>query len=294
MRVRAKIGFLAVGATSLAVFLLWACGIDVTGASLDREAAPPDNSVPEAHLPPELDSGDDAADLDARTDADASAGCASTGRGPEMLLVTGPDGGRFCIDVTEVTNAQYDAFLAATGGGRVDAGVPKAWPDAGPCALMTTTFVRTPNNFDAGGPGFPAVNMSWCDAYAFCDWAGKRMCRSGSRDASAGEWYEACSAFGTRKYAYGNAYVATVCNDTNTHSVAVGSASLCEGGVAGGLFDMNGNVDEYIDNCNAARDSCYAVGGNWTDLANATCSFATSSGPTASLYGIGFRCCADP
>jgi sulfatase modifying factor 1 len=295
MQRRARNALLFVCASVAPLALCWSCGLDVTGAFVSPEAAPPDGAQPEAHLPPVGD-----ADLDAGSTSDAADAAPScpVGRGPNMILVErdGGDGG-FCIDVTEVTNAQYNAFLLATDGGSIDAGVPKTWP-IGPCAGGTKTFARVgPATADSGSPSLPVANVTWCDGFAFCEWAGKRLCGNvaPTRDASTGEWYSACSNFGATAYPYGNTYAAGVCNDSTSGTTVVGAKPLCEGGVPGGLFDMSGNVFEFIGSCSTDGVNCYAMGGDYVSGATATCAVpydsnaATSTGPA-----FGLRCCADP
>jgi formylglycine-generating enzyme required for sulfatase activity len=195
----------------------------------------------------------------------------------------------FCIDATEVTNAAYDAFLAATDGGSpsaLDAGAPDG------CA-GNVTFAR----FGAGvdPPTFPAARIDWCDAYAFCRWAGKRLCgKTVQGDAATGEWFAACSKAGTRRFPYGDAYDASACNDNaSVATKAVGSSPGCEGGVAG-LVDMNGNVAELIDDCGPA--GCSAMGGYYFAPAVPAAGCAASTVYTKATVdpGLGFRCCGDP
>lgn len=92
----------------------------------------------------------------------------------------------FCIDRTEVTQSAYDAFLSATTNGG------PARPDG-----CTT---KKSNTVALGSDGtMPVRNVDWCDAYAYCAWAGKRLCgRTGgggamtaaeTTSATGNEWH---------------------------------------------------------------------------------------------------------
>ena len=59
----------------------------------------------------------------------------------------------FHIDVYQVTNAQYEKFVETAG-----QSAPDPWGDS---------------NFNA--PNQPVVGVSWFDAIAYAEWAGKRL-----------------------------------------------------------------------------------------------------------------------
>lgn len=247
-----------------------AVGIDV-GA--DRDAA---NAVPDADA--------DAAIIEAGDASD----CPQTGRGPAMVRY-----GSFCIDSTEVTNDQYAAFLAA--------GDKPAQPSV--CS-WNSTFEPQSSWPPAGGQGgLPVVEVDWCDARAFCAWAGKRLCgyigggalaTADENDPAKDQWFAACSGGGARNYPYGNALVTSACNISGSR-VATGSLASCQGSIPG-LYDMSGNVTEHIDVCQGsqgAADRCAHRGGHFNDTADARLR-CTASQSTArqSRYGdVGIRCC---
>ena len=91
-----------------------------------------------------------------------------------MVTVSKATGGAYCIDDTEVTNGDYDRFVRAnvpavgTGSTQPAACVANttfipagAWPPAQP---LSTSF------------GIPVRHVDWCDALAYCKWAGKVLC----------------------------------------------------------------------------------------------------------------------
>jgi len=113
------------------------------------------------------------------------------------------DFGDFCIDATEVTQAQYQAFLASKNGDTT--GQPAA------CGWNTSFQPFASCNFaPATRASQPVSGVDWCDAYAFCAWTGKQMCgrigggaRSGAKSAPApsrepakSQWTAACTKRG--------------------------------------------------------------------------------------------------
>ncbi len=139
----------------------------------------------------------------------------------------------FYIDVYEVTNAQYKKFMDATGHQ-----APGSWDDT---------------NFNA--PDQPVVDVTWFDAVAYAQWAGKRL----PTDA---EWEKAArGGLVGKQYSWGDEPPdGTQCNfndqDTTTnilygadvndgyqHTAPVGS--FPPNGY--GLYDMAGNVQEWCE-----------------------------------------------
>lgn len=223
-------------------------------------------------------------------------GTCPSGKGPAMVLV-----GAQCVDSTEVTNAQYAQFLAAAVQPQSVTGSPSS-------CTWNTSYTPSQAWPATGKDNFPVVYVDWCDAYAFCQWAGKRLCGAvggGSlpyndyADVNKSQWLYACSAKGTKKYPYGDVYDPTACNGVDygaSAAIAVKSASKCEGGETG-LFDMSGNVWEWEDSCQAQtgdEDQCRLRGGSFwfngsSDLLCANGN-ANDRGAKNDIYG--FRCCA--
>ncbi|MBS2016808.1 MAG: SUMF1/EgtB/PvdO family nonheme iron enzyme [Deltaproteobacteria bacterium] len=282
-RWRATGWVVASAAAFLAAANVASCGLDAVGGAPSPEAAPEDTFRPEANLP------DSFVPVDGDTDGGPDAGPACpTGRGPAMVRVALPDAAPFCIDSTEVTNAQYDEFFyGGTDGGRVaEGGV-----GAGTSCSTVLAFTR---RADAAAPNLPVENVSWCDAFAYCRWAGRRLCQPLADGGVETEWTLACSNGGERTYPYGDAY-APVCNDSFREAgpVTVGSQPGCEGGVPG-LFDMSGNVGEYVGHC-ANPALCDYVGGYYSSTSiEVSCTSRAQQQPGAATPGLGFRCCATP
>ncbi|WP_394820565.1 formylglycine-generating enzyme family protein [Pendulispora albinea] len=231
-------------------------------------------------------------------------------KGPKMVRVGNDAGGdasiSFCIDSTEVTREQYDEFLSADGGG-----ADKALEE---CSF--NLFYQPYQHEDAGPPpnapgSTPVVYIDWCDAYAYCAWAGKRLCgRIGkdgltlgqSSDPRASQWTFACSAGGSRNYPYGNSYEPGKCNDGTTmprYLAAIDEYSQCTGGVEG-LLAMSGNAYEWENACDYW--ACHVRGGSYQGGRNPDADSFSCKVPAQRdgfnrrnrANDVGFRCCSNP
>lgn len=285
----------AVVALALGLATPWACSHDW------------DRDNPSLHPPP------DAAD-DLGTDAPpVIVSCPAAARGPALVGVpSGAPSGGYCIDATEVTRGQYEAFV---GTNPATLQLPSACTAGGPPSFAPTSGWPPMGN---GDRALPVAFVDWCDAIAFCVWAGKHLCggiggaayaTDMTSDPNVSEWYNACSAGGSRQFPYGGAYEPTACNgrdlDAGTAGdasgpgpVAAGSLASCVGGVSG-LHDMSGNVFEWENNClfdtgTPANSTCSYRGGGYASSQDAlACTEASSIVIGTSLPTIGFRCCAD-
>ncbi len=233
----------------------------------------------------------------------------------------------FAITRTEITNAQFSAFVAATGyrtraerGWRADeAGGPgvEAPPgsavfdpptDRAPRALNWWRFEenanwRTPSGAgnEAGAPHAPVVHVTPEDARAFADWAGGRL-------PSEAEWeYAARGGLDGQLLAWGDAHDSAVTDRANTWQGVFPVLDLAEDGHGGiapvarypangfGLHDMIGNVWEWTASAyapsHAERDRALA-GPNGLDPAQPGAAVAVIKGGSylcARSYCFRFR-----
>jgi formylglycine-generating enzyme required for sulfatase activity len=226
--------------------------------------------------------------------------CRRDGGTPGIRITS--SSGDFCIDKTEVSNGDYAKFLLAQ-------------PDGGPPnqpSYCSWNSKLTPNDPSWPQPGlddFPVANVDWCDAYAYCKWAGKRLCgRIGggpvadirATDPTQSQWYLACAGSNSSMYPYADTYDPHACNGVENMSppqlLEVGKMSTCEGR-ARGLFDMSGNVYEWVDSCEAnigSNDYCRMMGGGYTSPSyELACSYRATNTRDHFLPNAGFRCCTD-
>jgi hypothetical protein len=226
--------------------------------------------------------------------------CPGTG-GPTMVRL--PEG--YCIDSTEVTRAQYQAWLDTS---------PSAAGQISGCTWKMS-FVPSPICMSlfcqSGCDDHPQVCVTWCDAYAYCQGVGKRLCgkigggSTGFDDyanASLSQWYNACASGGANKtYPYGNTYQGNYCNGQDDGlepmtTTPVGSMTTCQSSVSGyqGVYDLSGNVGEWEDSCNGADQwaGCRVRGGTpGADAVHLSCAYGIDA-PRRSGGGFGIRCCA--
>lgn len=269
------------------------------------------------------DVGNDAADASLSCDGDACAAvldagatrdggdaavdagpCPSSLPGPPLVAAAG-----FCIDATEVTVAQYNEFLATT---------PNV-PQAPECGWNTSYALQTnggqgcsaDKNDVTKHPSFPATCLDWCDAVAYCTWAGKNLCGSTADGGGvpfdqaaqpSAEWFLACATPAHHTYPTGDTYDGG-CNTIpaggggSTRDVA--ADPRCTGGYPG-LYDLAGNVEEWIAACDTSggadrsQDQCHEAGDSWgyAELGTARCDNLDSDVRSGQYDSVGFRCCA--
>jgi formylglycine-generating enzyme len=251
-----------------------------------------------------LDATDDAPPVDAPTTADAGPDALDAGLDADAALPgpptvpAGPPGNAFRIDTTEVTFAQYRRFVAAV---PADAGA-----QAGICAFNTSLGPDV-----IGGDNEPVAGVDWCDARAYCAWAGKRLCGKVVGGADPGTQLQvaeigsptvaqftiACSKGGAQSWPYGTAEVRGACNVGDGGAgqrKAVATFPKCVGGYPG-IFDMVGNVFEWIDLCfpqDGGPSMCIIQGGSYMTVETTDCTKAFSAAVDFKANDVGFRCCS--
>lgn len=193
----------------------------------------------------------------------------SAGALPEMVRIPGRN---FEVGRYEVTFAQWDACVA--GGG---------------CNGYR------PSDEGWGRGNRPVINVSWNDAQAYVQWLSQRTGQR-YRLLTSAEWEIAARAGTTTNFSWGD--IDPVCdrgarngaqslNCTPTQTLPVGSFQPN----AYGLYDVHGNVWEWVEDC---YDSSCSIrlnrGGSWDDYEEVLRSTRRSGGyPTVRVDYNGFR-----
>lgn len=124
----------------------------------------------------------------------------------------------FWMDETEVTNAMYNLCVKA-----------------GVCSLPSALDYYPKDQF----ANYPVVFVSWEDARTYCEWAGRRL-------PTEAEWEKAARGIDGRTYPWGEAIGKTYAN----YNLYVGDATTVgqyeDGKSPYGLYDMAGNVYEFV------------------------------------------------
>jgi formylglycine-generating enzyme required for sulfatase activity len=129
----------------------------------------------------------------------------------------------FFMDKYEVTVKQYAAFLQESGGDR-----PAEWK----------TMNKTANQ------NRPVMGVDWADAARYCKWAGKRL-------PTEAEWEKAARGTDGRLYPWGNdpptpLHANYGKREWNNHEALVPVGTLEAGKSPYGIYDMAGNVWEWV------------------------------------------------
>jgi formylglycine-generating enzyme required for sulfatase activity len=187
----------------------------------------------------------------------------------------------FEIDMFEVTNADFARFVEETG-------YQTEAEKAGELGWRA---------YAEGKDNYPVVKVTWNDADAYCQWAGKHL-------PTEVEWEKAARGEEGFIYPWGNEWDPAKVNAKESGfrgTVAVGS--FAEGASPYGVFDMAGNVWEWMaDWYQPYPDSTYQSeyfgekfkvtrGGGWFQEANlVTASNRSATDPSAANDDLGFRC----
>ncbi len=195
----------------------------------------------------------------------------------------------FWIDKTPVTKREFSCFVEATG-------YQTAAEERGSGWVWTRIEWKETKGTDWRHPGgpkttiealmdHPVVQISWHDAVAYAEWAGKRL-------PSEEEWEKAARGTDGWEYPWGDEEpAAELCNFGGNEggTTSVGKYSP-QGDSPYGCVDMAGNVWEWTASDHESGGKVLR-GGSWFDVAN----IALSANrywilPDGRYYNNGFRC----
>ena len=192
----------------------------------------------------------------------------------------------FHIDLHEVTNANYHLFVSAT-----KREPPYHWSEG---------------NIPAGKEGHPVIYVSWHDANAYCKWSGKRL-------PTEQEWEKAARGENGNIYPWGNEW--SLDKSNNPYKGSTGTqpvGTYPEGRSPYGLYDMSGNVWEWVDSfylphpgntiprAEYGKDKRVLKGGSWFDCLSYGCGLSAPTfnrsffTPEVKNNSFGFRCAKSP
>ena len=135
----------------------------------------------------------------------------------------------FYMDTTEVTNAQFKAFVDANPVWQKDRIEPRF--------ANRADYLRDwkGNSYPKGRGNYPVMYVSWYAAMAYAEWAGKRL-------PTEAEWeYAARGGLVAKKYPHGDTMTPQDANYTHKDTTAVAQYLANRYG----LYDMAGNVWEW-------------------------------------------------
>jgi formylglycine-generating enzyme required for sulfatase activity len=211
-----------------------------------------------------------------------------------------PVPGGYAIDATEVTKSQYQAWLESN---------PSIEGQPKDCAWNTSV---TPScSWPPGEEGnHPVVCVDWCDARAYCEGAGRRLCgKIGGgpndimdlADPSLSEWFAVCSSGGQFDCPQGTCGPGACQHKFSggQYATEVGRRTSCQSPIPAyaGVFDMSGNVSEWEDSCDGSGSlaSCRLRGGSFNYYSYVVLCDSPGGGHREDAKDdVGFRCCSSP
>jgi formylglycine-generating enzyme required for sulfatase activity len=201
----------------------------------------------------------------------------------------------FLIDRSEISNAEFQRFIAS-GGYRTEALWPSTMTVGGASIARPQALARFVDRSGLPGPRFwtsgrfadgqadhPVVGITWYEAAAYAAWAGKAL-------PTAAQWWRAALGEGKAIFPWGRdgANIDVRANLDGTATKGRGTMPL--GMSPFGVEHMAGNAREWLADSTRGSDRRIVVGGSWQDPSYMfERSHAEAFSPGFSNDAIGFR-----
>ena len=186
----------------------------------------------------------------------------------------------FAIDVYEVTNAEYQRFIAD--GGYAEAGywLPEGW------AWRESKKREQPSywdNEDFNAAQQPVVGVTWYEADAYCRWAGKSL-------PEEPQWDKACRGIDGRAFPWGSEPLAEAGAGPSSFTLPVAVGRMPQTPSPYGVYDLAGNVLEWSGTANDRGGRVLCGGSGASDSRHVGCGVRSVLLPGVSANFVGFRC----
>lgn len=218
-----------------------------------------------------------------------------------VILDTGgyvPNGGKsfevstFYIAQYPITNAQYQLFISDNG-----YNIREYWTNSGWKIVQTNKLSRPKlwDDNDYNGMDYPVVGVSWYEAYAFTQWASKKL-EQYILLPTEQQWQRAAQGDDKRMYPWGNIFNEANANTAKSNIDKTTSVTQYPSGVSPyGVMDMSGNIWEwcstiYPTGLENPEETDYRVlrGGSWYEV-NTPVTHRLMFEPKSRGSHIGFR-----
>lgn len=192
----------------------------------------------------------------------------------------------FYIDKTEVTNAQFVAYIRALG------------------KYSEQDIANVIERLEMKEPNLPVRNITWHKANEYCQFVGKRL-------PTEAEWEKAARGTDGREYPWGNDWNAEFVNKGQGEADVMPVGSIEKGQSPYGAYEMAGNVMEWVADWyeaypgaeykspNYGQKRKVARGGSWGGVGHYVIphyfrtAYRFNFEPDQAFNDVGFRCAKD-